>query len=1119
MYVGWYMVHRVPISMYTGSKSVSMEQLYEIENENEDAERENSSTVSPLSRITTGAMIAALPSLTLTEQQEAELNALEQAQRNEQTTQPSERKQEETVSKDHNPSSTSHTTDLGEPTDVSDSREKDEVRVVDENALSAVDDVTGSSTKMVKFEEEIAPSAVQDVRIEQESGQEMIEEEMGGANEEEVPSVTKKEEMLPTEIETEMEPRPLLLEPATKQEVGGVSDSPTMVTRKKEHTITAYKPLFDEASDSDDPLFGSSETPPTTGPSSIALTQSPLGREQRTPDFSDNPLYHDSYEDEEQSYSSIGRDWMEEAGEFGHARSRDHYAESGQKGAFLSLQPAAFDPLRSEEFESGSSGVPYDITPSLEHTLAHARYSSSPEQLPTQPQSLPCSSDMRIMGSPPPKFSKAEVTPPVLSLLSAKQHIDHGDKSEGSDSSHESDNEANMDDSQVVADWYKLCGGLVQDSRKSLEQRPQLKPLPPSPRRGQRASFEPVPRRRIERIEKSFNEEEESSPTADIWVPIPHPSRHNLQSMSLSEKLLWVVDTRWNVYCTSMESRGRDWQNIKRNMSHISSSPSGNNVWGIYRGNAYVRLGIGMNPEGSQWRNITKNTHLAHRIKQIAVDETAVWAISTDGKVLFRKDVGEMTPEGKVWQEVTHGSSGFSFITCCRGIVWAITASGKVYCRIGISPSLPSGKRWSDVKTPKFVSISITTGGVVWGVSQDNSIGFRCGVSASKPAGKGPWWEVYINALNTSTSPFSPLWHVMSPDGNSILTSVSSFVTTNLPTLPTLPSLPGLGNKVLSISASSKSGVVVLETGSRLRACWRSTTGFHYTPACKGELFQFMSWSKLTAGGSALWLVRADDGDLYSLAFGEHLKRIECPAKVDLLAASPCCMWIVSKDSIWSRQALTPEIPEGISFDYIELSTQLHDVKLRHVACGKRSVWAVDTRGVPHFRFGVHAREPGTGMSPAWVPVEDNPHPLLKIAVSPDDWLVWACDENYNVYVRTGVTADFPVGRKWESIPGEHVKELCASNEKVYALSQAGELLCRYGISESNVQGNYWRKMPGKYEHITVGEFGELWTMDSKGQVWKQEWKVMTVASQLAQEKEVEFEKSMMIDQSDWEML
>ena len=1095
----------------TGSKSVSMEQLYEVEDENEEAERgENNNTTTsippPLNRITTGAMVTALPSFTLTEQQEAELNALEQAQRNEQTTPPSETKQ---TSEEVNLSSASRIDlHVGESADTSG---RGEVRVVEENAQLAVED---SSTKAVKFEEETVHSAVLDIRIEQESGQEMIEEEIGGANDE-VASPTK-EEKRPAEMEVEPHP----LETAAKPEVGMVSDSLPVVTKKKESTTTVYKPLFDEASDSDDPLFGSSETP-TTGSSSIALPQSPLDREPKTPDFSDNPLYHDS-DEEERSYASMGQEWLEEAGEFGHVQSGQHYAESSHKGAFLSLQPTAFDPLQSDEFESGSSGAPYDITPSLEHTLAHTRYSSSPEQLPpAQPQSLPSSSDMRIMGSPPPKFSKTEATPPVLSQLSAKQQIDHGDKSEGSDSS---DNEVNMDDSQVVADWYKLCGGLVQDSRKTIEQqRPhdQPKPLPTSPRKkGHQVTFEPVPRRRIERIEKSFNEEEESSPTADIWVPIPHPSRHNLQSMSLSEKLLWVVDTRWNIYCTSMESRGRDWQNIKRNMSQISTSPSGNNVWGIYKGNAYVRLGIGMNPEGSQWRNITKNTHLAHRIKQIAVDETAVWAISTDGKVLFRKDVGERMPEGKVWLEVTHGASGFSFITCCHGIVWAITASGKVFCRTGISPSMPSGKKWTDVKAPKFVSISITIGGVVWGVSQDNSIGFRCGVSISKPAGKGPWWEVCINTINTPSSPFGPLWHVMSPDGgNSILTSVSSFVTTNLPTLPTLPSLSGLGNKVLSISASSKFGVVVLETGSRLRACWRSTTGFHYTPACKGELFQFMSWSKIAAGGSALWLVRADDGDLYSLAFGEHLKRIECPAKVDLLAASPCCMWIVSKDSIWSRQALTAEIPEGISFDYIELSTQLHDVKLRHVACGKRSVWAIDVRGVPHFRFGVHAREPGTGMSPAWIPVEDNPHPLLKIAVSPDDWLVWACDENYNVYVRTGVTVDFPVGRKWEPIPGEHVKELCASNEKVYALSQSGELLCRYGISEKNVQGNYWRKMPGKYEHITVGEFGELWTMDSKGQVWKQEWKVMTVASQLAQGKEAEFEKSMMIDQSEWEML
>ena len=1100
-----------------------MEQLYEPGYDDE-ASRDND--ISKLKEV------VPLPSLVLSEQQEAELSALEQVQIKELTPPTEVEKQEDDVIEE---SRASGQIDRREP-EVKTERVKDEVEeeakadkrkrddetvkvvelVVKEQekvvAESTVLPANDSPTNVVTLAEKTAPSAILDYRIEQESGQEMMEEDVDGAMEE--PQKEEKEQLSEEKFE------PHLLERDTKQEVGGDFDTaPTVHPKKKEQSN--YKPLFDEPSDQEDNLFGSSDSPlPYHNIGSIVHSRE---RDPNSPYYSD-PLYQDSDSEEQKygssSYGTTGREWLEEAREFGHAR-RDDFDDYGGKGPFLSLQPAAIDPLRSDEYDDLSrSPAPYEATPSLDHTLAHTRYSSSPEQPQRmQPLSLPCSSDMLMTGASPPKFTKTAVTSPVLSKFTARRDVGHEeDKFEGSESSHESDNEAVPGDSQVVTDWYQLCGGLVQDSRKVLEQRPHVETLPPPPSSPpeDETSFEPIRRRRIERVEKSLDEEEESSPNADIWVPIPHPSRHNLQSICLSEKLLWVVDTRWNVYCTTMESRGRDWHNIKRKMSQISSSPSGNNVWAIYRHNAYVRLGIGMNPEGSQWRNLTKNTHLAHKIKQVAVDENAVWAIGTDGKVLFRKDVGEATPEGKVWQEVTHGSSGFSVITCCQGIVWAITTSGKVFCRVGITPSMPSGRKWAEVKTPKFVSISITTGGVVWGVSQDNSIGFRCGVSMGRPSGKGPWWEVCINALNNASSPFSPLWHVMSPDGNSILTSVSSFVTTNL---PTLPGLPGHGvNKVLSISASSKSGVVVLETGSRLHACWRSTTGFHYSPACKGDIFQFMSWSKLAAGGSALWLVRSDNGDLYSLAFAESLKRIECPAKVDLLAASPSCMWIVSKDSIWSRQALTTDIPEGISFDYIELSIQLHEAKLRNVACGKRSVWAVDGSGVPHFRFGVHSREPGTGMSPAWVPVEDNPHPFLKIAVSPDDWLVWACDMNYNVYVRTGVTADFPVGRKWELIPGEHVKELCASNEKVYALSQSGELLCRYGITESNVQGNYWRKMPGKYEHITVGEFGDLWTMDSKGQVWKQEWKVITVGSQLVQGKE-DLEEDVIVDQSEWEML
>ena len=520
-----------------------------------------------------------------------------------------------------------------------------------------------------------------------------------------------------------------------------------------------------------------------------------------------------------------------------------------------------------------------------------------------------------------------------------------------------------------------------------------------------------------------------------------------------------------------------------------------------------MRLGIGLNPEGTQWRNVTSNTQHANRIRQVAVDETAVWAVSTNGKILFRKDVGQPYPEGKTWQEVKNDSESpkltFRFVACCRSIVWAVTTSGKVFCRTGIAHHMPSGRKWKEVKVPELVSISVTSEGVVWGVSENNSIGFRCGVSVSKPTGRGPWWEICIDALSKTN---------VSHPGTSIIETVSSLV-------DTFPFLEQ--HNFISISASSESGVVVLDQkGHHLHACWKTVTGFYYIPASSNNLFRSMSWSKIAAGGTTLWLTNSIDGDLYSHSEGT-LTRVECPMKVNQIAASPSCMWIMSEDSIWSRQMLSTKVPEGIAFDRIELSAELQCAHLRHVACGKNSSWAIDSNGIPHFRFAVQPQKEPTGaMSPAWISLEDNPHPLIMITVSPNDCLVWACDKHYNVYARIGVTPNFPVGKKWELIPEERAKELCAENTKIFALTPNNELIYRYGIDENNVQGNYWRKMPGRFEHIAVGEKGDLWTVDGSGKVWKKEQMVVTVASsKVAKSGETVFGTSVPRDQSDWEML
>ena len=647
---------------------------------------------------------------------------------------------------------------------------------------------------------------------------------------------------------------------------------------------------------------------------------------------------------------------------------------------------------------------------------------------------------------------------------------------ESASSSPDSDDEAYLKETHVNADWYRLCGSQILHSQM-IEQQKRLHDTPPS-----------SPVYSSEDSAPDSEEETDQSPAANIWVPVSFPDhgQHSLQCVCLSDKLLWIVYSKGSVYCTRTEaplSQDQSWQNIKGYLHQVSSSSSGNNVWGVHGHNAYVRLGIGLTAHGTHWRNITVHTQYANRIRQVAVDETAVWAVSTDGKILFRKDVGQASPEGRTWQEVKNDSKSppptFRFVACCSNVVWAVTTAGKVLCRTGLAPHQPSGRKWREVKVPKLVSISITSGGVVWGVSENNSIGFRCGVSVSKPSGKGPWWEICVDALEISKAP------VVYHPGTSIIDTISSLVS-DFPFQEQ--------NNFVSISASSKSGVVVLDQkGHHLHACWKTVTGFYYAPASTSEVFRSMSWSKIAAGGTALWLTSSTNGDLYSHS-EEALTRIECPVDVRQIAASPSCMWIMSEDSIWSRQLLSTKVPEGIAFDRIELSAELQYTKVRHVACGKNSAWAMDGNGVPHFRFAVQPQEPGA-LSPAWISLEDNPHPLKMITVSPDDWLVWACDERHNVYARVGVTPNYPVGEKWELIPEERAKEICAENTAVYALTPSGDLMYRYGIDKSNIQGNYWRRMPGRFEHIAVGETGDLWTVDASGKVWKQQQIVVTVAA------------------------
>ena len=590
------------------------------------------------------------------------------------------------------------------------------------------------------------------------------------------------------------------------------------------------------------------------------------------------------------------------------------------------------------------------------------------------------------------------------------------------------------------------------------------------------------------------------SENADIWCHLSNPSKHHVLCVCMSDQLMWAIDSKGTTFHSSVANREISWQTLNKPVTYVATSSSGKVVWGIHKGVAKARTGISStHPAGQNWKATTKS-HVS--IKLLAVDEDSVWALKSDGKVIQRKGVSSLVPEGSGWIDITGTEvMAFSFIACCNRVVWTLDSNGRPYVRTGISSSNISGTGWAAAKSPPLNTVSITSNGVVWViVKEDGVIGFRTGASSERPEGKGKWWEVTI-----SPQAPTPLVHRLR---NIHSESVASLLSSEQ-------------HSIVAVNAATKAGVCVLDSTNKLHACWRSVTGYRYKKASKDGMFEVTMWTKVSAAHVAKWLVRYDKS-LYCLTSSKGLFPIELVSSVQHIATSPSCIWVVASDDIWSRQGMTAESPEGISWDYIELSSMLRDRKIRHIACSDNAAWVVDSTGVPHFRFGVHPREKGTGMSPAWIPVEGNPKPFVCMAVSPDSLAVWACDEEGCSYARTHVTKDFPVGIKWEPVHPELVQRLCAANGKVFAISKKGELLSRIGITESNPIGNYWRKMPGKnYTDISATPSGEMWVIDSEGCVFVQKPMPIAVSSQLLLCESKDFEDGPETPETkdNWELL
>lgn len=197
------------------------------------------------------------------------------------------------------------------------------------------------------------------------------------------------------------------------------------------------------------------------------------------------------------------------------------------------------------------------------------------------------------------------------------------------------------------------------------------------------------------------------------------------------------------------------------------------------------------------------------------------------------------------------------------------------------------------------------------------------------------------------------------------------------------------------------------------------------------------------------------------------------------------------------------------------------NVRLVSVSCGSQNVWAVDHRGIVYFRVGTQPLNPSM-MLPAWIHIEPPAQvrhvrmesvpsssvlvtvpsclqpvgvQLVSIQTSPNDHFLWAFDNRGTVFVRTGLCEEMPVGTGWEMVPGRSrwvrppvpsavvtlwlcdvcvsglaVSQLVISSWTVWVRCINGDLARRYGVTDRNPAGDYWKKIPGQANCLT----GEL---------------------------------------------
>ncbi|XP_062483893.1 tectonin beta-propeller repeat-containing protein 2 isoform X1 [Pezoporus occidentalis] len=569
---------------------------------------------------------------------------------------------------------------------------------------------------------------------------------------------------------------------------------------------------------------------------------------------------------------------------------------------------------------------------------------------------------------------------------------------------------------------------------------------------------------------------------AESWMGYSGPG-YGILSLVVSEKYIWCLDYRGSLYCSALPAAGLRWQKFEEGVQQVAVSPSGALLWKIeQKTNKAFACGK---------VTIKGKRHWYEALPQavfVALSDDTAWIIRTNGDLYLQTGLSVDRPCARAVK--VDCPCPLSQVTSRNNVVWALSEQRALLYREGVRSFCPEGEQWksdivSEMQALEPVCITLGDQQTLWALDIHGNLWFRTGIVSKKPQGDdNHWWQVSITdyVVFDQYSLFQTIiqaTQTMATAAQAPVEKVAdklrmAFWSQQLQCQPSLLGVNGSG-----VWISSGKNEFHVAKGNLIGTYWNNIVPRGTASATKW-IFVLASTAS-SKEGSFLWLCQSNK-DLFCVNDQNpqfHPSTVQLPPEAEMVHYSAC------QDAIWGLDSLgqvfirtlSSSCPTGMHWTKLDLS-QLGTVKLISLTCGNQHVWACDTSGGVYFRVGTQPFNPSL-MLPAWIMIEPPIQPvginLISIHSSPNDQMLWAIDNKWNVHVRVGITDEMPVGTDWEHVPGLQACQLAISTRTVWARCPNGDVARRYGITDKNPAGDYWKKIPGNVSRLT----GKLVLSDS----------------------------------------